>query len=203
MEPKLTKAEILEALETYLAEMRRCAAHECNWALAHLVMMMPDICGALESDEGSERRSRAWCDRWLDCAIFSSLERYKERCSLFHEGQTQPDDSRLKKGEVLRYDRVSFGPSGSDHMRAEARLLNIDVVQLHAETLRGIENWAAEMERVQSPKVRPRLAELARTYPVHVEVPVGPVFLTPRRQLLPEVLEAPSTFRIVTRLFTK
>jgi hypothetical protein len=166
-------------------------------------MMMPDICGALESDDGSERRYRAWCRRWLDCARFSDLERYKERCSLLHQGQTQPDDSRLRPGEVLRYDRISFGPSGSRHLEADGRLLHLDVVKLYADTVRAIENWAAEMERTRNAKVGPGLADLARAYPVDVEVPVGPVFLTPRRQLLPEVAESPTTVRIVTHLVTK
>ena len=40
----------------------------------------------------------------------SIYPRYKERRSLFHQGQTQPDGSRIKPG-VLRYDHVAFGPS--------------------------------------------------------------------------------------------
>jgi len=199
----VTKSEIEDGLGAYLNEMQRCAAKECNWALAHLVMMMPDICGALESDDGSERRYRTWCELWLECALFNGLERYKERCSLFHQGQTQPDVSRIK-GEALRYDRVSFGPSGSPHMHAEGRLLHLDVVKLHADTVRGIGNWAAEMERVQNAKVGPRIAGLARAHPVEEEIPAGlPVLPTPNRMFMPGATEAPFLpYAVVTRIVT-
>src|SRR5947209_5408931 len=145
----VTKSEIEQGLSTYLDEMTRCASTQCNWALAHLLMMMPDVCAALESASGraTEEQYRTWCERWLDCALFNGLERYKLRCRLLHQGRTQPDDSRLKPGEVLRYDRFSFGPTGSRHMQVEGRLLHLDVVKLHADTVRGIGEWAAQMER--------------------------------------------------------
>ncbi len=47
------------------------------------------------------------------------------RCGLLHQGQAQPDDSKLKAGEVLRYDRVAFGPSGWPHMDVKGRLLQV------------------------------------------------------------------------------
>jgi len=204
----VTKSEIIEALGTYLSEMQRCADTLCNWALAHLVMMMPDICAALESSDGraSETRYRAWCERWLDCAVFNGLERYKLRCSLLHQGQAQPDDSHLKQGEVLRYDRVAFGPSGSPHIVAGGRLLHLDVVKLHADTVRGIVDWAAQTERDQNVYVRPHLADLAKVQPVEVEVPFAPqelpVLPTQNRMIMPGATELPA-YVVVTRYVTK
>jgi hypothetical protein len=63
--------------------------------------MMPDVCAALESEDGrtTEQLYRAGCERWLDCAPLNGLERYNLRCSLLHRGQAQPDGSRLKPGE--------------------------------------------------------------------------------------------------------
>jgi hypothetical protein len=75
----VAKADVLAGLSTCLGEMERCAAASCNWALVHLLVMMPDVCAALESEDGrtTEQRSRAWCERWLDCAPLNGLERYK------------------------------------------------------------------------------------------------------------------------------
>ncbi len=203
----IIKSEIMEALGTYLSEMQRCAATQCNWALAHLVMMMPDVCAALESPDGrtSEARYRAWCERWLDCALFNGLERYKLRCPLLHQGQAKPDDSRLKPGEVLRYDRVAFGPSGSPHMNVEGSLLQLDVVKLQADTVHGIGEWAAQMEQEQNVHVRPHLAELAKAYPVEVKIPAGlPVVPTQNRQFMPGAMESEiPAYVVVTRYVTK
>jgi hypothetical protein len=48
----LTESELCEAFKTYFDEMDKCAAAECNWALLHVVLVMPDICAALEHPKG-------------------------------------------------------------------------------------------------------------------------------------------------------
>ena len=37
----VTKAEIEEGLATYVDEMHRCATAQCNFALAHLLLIIP------------------------------------------------------------------------------------------------------------------------------------------------------------------
>jgi hypothetical protein len=60
-----TQAEMGQAFATYFKEMEDCAAHGCFWALLHVVMVMPDVCSALESEtnESSGKRHVQWCER--------------------------------------------------------------------------------------------------------------------------------------------
>jgi hypothetical protein len=200
-----TKTEIEQGLATYFDEMRRCAAARCNWALAHLLIIMPDICAALEHGNTTERWYRAWCERWFDCTRFNGIERYKLRCGMLHEGQARPDERRLRAGEELRYDRFSFGPSGSPHMISEGRLLHLDVAKLHEESVQAIGEWAGQMERDRTADIRTRLAELAQARPVQVEEPPPlPMVPTPNRMIMPGAIDefAPRFFVVTTRYVT-
>ena len=171
----VAKADVLAGLGTYLEEMERCAAASCNWALVHLLVMMPDVCAGLESEDGrtSEARYRAWCERWLGSAQLNGLERYKLRCSLLHQGQAQPDASRLKPGDIFRYDRISFGPAGTPHLLVQDRLLHVDVSALHRETELGIQRWAEDLEQTRNAFVGPNLRQVARQQTVEFRVPAG------------------------------
>ena len=77
-------------------------------------------------------------------------------------------------------------------MEADRRLLHLDVVKLHADTVRGIEEWAAQMERDRNVYVRPHLAELAKAQPMEVEIPASPpvTVISPGNRLIaPGALE--------------
>jgi hypothetical protein len=204
----MTQTQLLDALDTYLAEMRRCEAAQCYWALVHLLMIMPDVCAALESVDGrtSEKRYRAWCESFFDCTLFNGIERYKLRCALLHQGQAQPDTSHLKPGETLRYDRFSFAPAGLlPDLQAKDGLLHVNVNALHAETVRAITVWAAQMERDQNVSVAEHLADLAKTHPVQVEISVAPPIIeTAYRQLMPGAFGSPiGNTHIITQYVTK
>ncbi len=47
-----TKAAMEAAFKVHTDEMARCRAQGCNWALFHLVIVMPDIAGALTARNG-------------------------------------------------------------------------------------------------------------------------------------------------------
>jgi len=200
----VTKAEIEEGVATYVDEMRRCATAQCNFALAHLLLMIPDVCAALENGKTTERLYREWCERWFDCTRFNGIERYKLRCRLLHEGQAQPDDRRLRPGEKLRYDRFSFGASDSPHMIAEGTLLHLDVIKLHEETVRAMCEWAGEMERNRNAHIRARLMELAKARPLQVQVPSGlPVVPIENRVVRRGAMESPVlSYVVITRNVT-
>ena len=59
--------------------MDKCEAAECYWALLHLVIVMPDVCAALEHDKGdtageSGKRYEAWCKSfWTTDAMSPQL----------------------------------------------------------------------------------------------------------------------------------
>ena len=56
--------ELKNAFEVYYSEMSRCEAASAYWALLHVVVVLPDICAALESDPTVKVGSRYvdWCE---------------------------------------------------------------------------------------------------------------------------------------------
>lgn len=58
----LTGADLEQAFQVYFEEMDRCKAGQCHWALLHLVLVLPDICGALTAPQlGVFRPDRGIC----------------------------------------------------------------------------------------------------------------------------------------------
>src|SRR5690349_8935694 len=98
-----TEPELEAAFKTYFDEMERCERAECFWALLHLVVVMPDICAALEHDKGdtsgeSGARYENWCGRYWPPSTITAKRRWEIRCALLHQGRTVS-----KGGETFSY----------------------------------------------------------------------------------------------------
>jgi hypothetical protein len=142
-----TVAEMNRAFSAYLREMEDCAAAECYWALLHIVMAMPDICSALETEKGvaTGQRYREWCIRYLKerDPYLTPREWWDVRCALLHQGRTK---TRSKRYENYAYSRP--GPRGeTDHGKVVNRVLNLDVGQLAAEMRAAMGQWFADVDR--------------------------------------------------------
>lgn len=144
----LTEDQLETAFRTYFDEIHRCDANKCYWALLHLLVIMPDICGAMESENGEANPTRYldWCKRYLASEDLSKEEWYEMRCSLLHQGRTLPRKKEQPKG---RYHRYSFSQPdsqmGSAHRQkssSNGRIeINLDVSELMGETLAGMQVW--------------------------------------------------------------
>jgi hypothetical protein len=112
----LTPQELTNAFTVYFAEMDACNAAGCHLALLHLVVVLPDICAALESRDNRAHPNNytKWCAECLAGSAVSSVELWEMRCALLHQGTTETDSR--KRG---RYRSYSFmPPSGDDvHQR--------------------------------------------------------------------------------------
>src|SRR5712691_5664470 len=85
--------ELKNGFSTYFAEMDSCQAAGCYLALLHLVVVLPNICAALESRSGEAHGTEymKWCDEFLVGDSLSSIERWEMRCALLHQGTTLTD----------------------------------------------------------------------------------------------------------------
>ena len=88
-----TIAELETAFRVHLDEMDCCVQGKCFWALLHLVVVIPDICGALEAPSGEATKSSYvdWCRRMfppVPPVALAPEERYELRCILLHQGRT-------------------------------------------------------------------------------------------------------------------
>lgn len=87
----ITRAQLEQAFEVYLGEMACCDTAKCYWALLHLVIIMPDICAALESTRGEAKPKyyMDWCRRYLASPSISPKEWYEIRNLILHQGRTK------------------------------------------------------------------------------------------------------------------
>jgi hypothetical protein len=96
-----TSAELEQAFSVYLIEMDRCEKANCFWALLHLAVIMPDVCGALEfgSATGIGKRYTDWCAaNFPKSPKLTPADRYQIRCALLHEGSTLTEMRRRRRG---------------------------------------------------------------------------------------------------------
>jgi hypothetical protein len=146
--PAPSVLELQEAFKTYFDEMDRCAQNECYWALLHLVVVMPDVCAALEHDKGdttgeSGLRYEDWCSRYWTSPTITADRRWKIRCALLHQGRTV-----LKTGETFSYIRPAE-PGSRIHEYVDPVEPNttLEVDQLAVEIRTAMARWFADLQK--------------------------------------------------------
>jgi hypothetical protein len=134
-----------EAFSIYWEDIARCRKGSAYWSLLHVAVCLPDICGALQSEDGESSKARyiAWCDQYLPNPMLLGSERYRMRCKVLHQGRASVD-------QPGRYKGFSFSqpaPTGQvDHMRLEGSTLILDVGRLADEAHSGVIRWITELE---------------------------------------------------------
>jgi hypothetical protein len=138
----------------------------------HLVVVLPDICSALESTNGETHGNlyKNWCDAYLSDPALSGVDWYEMRKGILHQGTTV-----AKKGKYGSFSygqptssggtvhRITFhGPSGKEHIQ-------VDVGQLNREMLIAVRKWfeaiAGNTDPNKSQNVKDHLGSLAKVNP--------------------------------------
>ncbi len=162
-------ADLEDAFRVYFDEIGRCKAARCGWALLHLVVVLPDVCAALESSDGetTSHRYRDWCVRYLPQTVLLPEDRYEMRCVLLHQGRTLPT-----RGRYASFSFVQPGAAlGNVHQAVvpEDRNITLDVHQMADEMANAIRKWFADLQtstRLQERQyVQQHLRPLARVQP--------------------------------------
>jgi hypothetical protein len=165
----VTPGELQTAFDVYFREMQRCEDQKCYWALLHLLLVIPDICGALENPaEASGDRYIRWCrENMPPSAAVEPGDRYQMRNAVLHQGTTLADNTRTgNASKKSRYrcfsflDPVSFSAPIHQTVNDIGDILNIDVVQLAHETRQGLHNWFRSLQHDPA-----RMAEVERNLP--------------------------------------
>jgi hypothetical protein len=145
-------------VETLIEEIRG-AVGAGAWTLALAgVLALPDICAALESEDGhtTGQQYQLWVDRYL-CAEYSMIdarELYKMRCSLLHQGRSSG----------ATYERLVFtvGP-GRVHKTIMNRALCLDLPTFAGDMIAAVARWRADVS--SSAAVKRNEPALIRWYP--------------------------------------
>lgn len=180
----MASQELTSRFSTYFDEMAACQAAGCYLALLYLVVVLPDICAALESRDGETdgNKYKKWCEKFLAASGLSPIERWEMRCALLHQGTTLTDSR--KPG---RYATYSFmPPSGDDiHFRVSTdgeNNLTLDVSKLAGEMRAAVRLWADHLLLSANTKqleiVKLNLQSLLRKQPKTIpgQGPLPPTF---------------------------
>ncbi len=167
----MTYEELERAFEVYFQEIVRCAKAKCYWSVLHLLVVLPDICAALESDDGeaADGRYRNWCKRYFPRdKTFTPGDRYAIRCALLHQGRTVPSRGQYgsysfvqptETGEVPHRIVTDFGGGHKN--------FTLDVSKMAKETTKAMQRWFRDLERQKNARhlgnVRRYLPLLVRT----------------------------------------
>ncbi|KAF0134743.1 MAG: hypothetical protein FD145_460 [Candidatus Saganbacteria bacterium] len=127
-------------------------------------LSMPDICGAIESQNGeaSGKKYADWFDKYVAPkynGFLSGDDCYKFRCSLIHQGSSQHPKSN--------YSRVLFvEPSSTTnifHKLIMNDALNIDVHIFCNDIVAGVNDWLQKVENSELYKIN--YDKFMRRYP--------------------------------------
>ncbi len=170
----LTIADFESAFRVYLDEMERCERSGCYWALLHLVVVIPDICGALEAPTGEATKAGYvdWCRRMLPPAPPAPLtpeERYEMRCILLHQGRTL-----ASKGRYTYFKFIPPQPPGVKlhGVQQATDQITLDVVELSTEMKKALRDWFQDLQdpaqAQRAATAAPNLTKLVTVKPLPV-----------------------------------
>lgn len=142
----MTTPSDFNAFTIYWDNMDRCRDAGAYWALLHVTVCLPDICAALQSDDGETNRQRyiTWCDQYLSSPDLNGSELYGMRCRVLHQGQATAKNSS-------RYSGFAFtepAPTGKIYHKVveSNNKLVLDVYQLSQAVREGVEQWIHSLE---------------------------------------------------------
>lgn len=165
----ITKKQLQESFQVYTEQIPRMFESSAYWALLHYIIIFPDICGALESDDGqaTSDRYKDWARRYLEVPMFRADEWWEIRCILLHQGITlgrmryssyqfisEPD----KNGNVFHRNVIGDGQRNS---------LVLDVGELAREVLDALNRWFDDIangtDQAKTNNVETNITSLSKT----------------------------------------
>jgi hypothetical protein len=131
-------------MEDHLMAIERNILEGNYYSAIFMAIMLPSICGALESTNGEDTQQKYidWYERYVLNLSLTGEDCYRLRCSLLHQASTIHPSSN--------FSRVIFTfpvPSGNTfHNNILNDALNLDTPRFCSELIQGVRMWLEEME---------------------------------------------------------
>lgn len=151
-------------METLTNEIKNALTVKLWYAALVLALMLPDVCGALESQDGRSTpdRYKAWYDAWLakkyKAVKMTADDLYFLRCGVAHQGRFEHPG--------MRYKRIFFTlrPNGSFfHCNILNNALNLDLVFFCKDMTESVEEWFEQKKTDKN--IQANLARLVQFHP--------------------------------------
>jgi hypothetical protein len=134
----MTTDELRTRFALYTDEIDKLLDAQAHWTLLHFVIVLPDICGALQSSNGeaSGSKYRSWVKKYVSEPNLTPYEWYKIRCRLLHQGITLSDVAAHRK-------YIFCAPGDATHGEKSDHELTLDVAVLAKVMLEALQKWCA------------------------------------------------------------
>lgn len=151
----MTRQWFEDTFKVYFDEIERCVQGKCYWALLHVVLVLPDVCAAMETDSGTTEGKlyRQWCEKYLADPLVTPEDWYQMRCSVLHQGRT------IDGKQISQYAGVAFSqPSWAIVHRCvsqtpEGEFLQLDVGEMANEMRVAMNKWFEVLREKEDPRI--------------------------------------------------
>jgi hypothetical protein len=163
-------------MKNFINQVRICSQSELYQLSLFASLSIPDICGALASNDGLAKGHRyiKWFDKYVGYkyeGFLTGKDCYKFRCSLLHQGSTFHKDSSYKRIIFVEpNNRIGYF-----HCNISEGALNLDIRTFTEDIIAGAEQWLIENEKTENYKKNNKkfIRRYPNGYPPHfVGVPV-------------------------------
>ena len=138
-----TVPELEQAFQVYFGEIERCRTNDCHWALLHVLVSLPDICAALESENGwaTETKYVDWCHRYCSSGVVTPEDYRDIRNLVLHQGRT-----RTTAGRYYKFTKPTEGGNRAHRVVYGSDVVVLDVSELAKEMVGSIRTWFADLQ---------------------------------------------------------
>ena len=158
-------------MEQLLTEIQIALANKLYFIALQATLTIPDICGAIESDDGIARGGKYcnWYNKYAKPRIsphVAAEDVYLFRCSLLHQGTTIPNP---RPGQNASYSRILFAAPYSHFVEVHDCVvmdaLFVDVVIFCNGMVEAAKEWIAEMQGENNANFIKNSSNTIRYYP--------------------------------------
>jgi hypothetical protein len=133
-------------MEELLEQIERATLNGSYLVGLYVALALPDICGALESNNGKAtgNRYQAWFNKWVSTKYDGKLtgeQCYAYRCGLLHQGRS--------KHKNLGYSRIFFlepNPNMMFHKNIMNDAYNLDLLIFCNDITASVREWLPTMQ---------------------------------------------------------
>ena len=149
-------------MKDIIKQIRIAYKSQAYYPALFLALALPDICGALESENGQANKNKY--KKWFEKYISKNYKNlngetcYYFRCAMLHQGSTIHNKSNynriifLEPNDCYKFD---------DNIINE--VLNIDLINFCKNICKGVENWLDD--KIENKIIQQNIKKLIKKYP--------------------------------------